>query len=283
MKLHFTILISLLTTSRIAGQEPDRQLAIDAGIYAGLMNSLTDIGAGGSRSQLLKNISPGARPAAGLYGQVLIRERAGILVSLQHGTIAAADQTSEGTAPARAARNLSFRSSMTEAGLMLGICIINKRWYGDEGVHRFSVCVTGGASLFRFNPKARLDGRWYTLREYRLEGQGFDNYPDRVLYRLIQLALPAGLRVDRELTTGLKLGFECIYRVTFTDYLDDVSTTYIDPSLFDIYFNPAKASVARRLQYRQENGSRFQAGQPRGNAKKNDAWFSVMLKLGVSL
>lgn len=281
----FIILLMVLCNTSFA-QDETRRLTLSAGTYAGIMNGLTDIGTGGASSPFIRQLSlKGARPATGMYAQLQYRELVSLFLSMKHGSIAAADRTSANQSDAsRALRNLSFRSPVTELAARTGVSVFCSRWYGEDGIHRFSISITGGFSLFRFNPRASLDGKWHRLRDYRLEGQGFAEQPGSRPYPWVEKALPFSIQADRELTNGMKLGLECSYRLTFTDYLDDVSGTYIDPALFDMYFAPAKAAIARQLQYRGTGTlSAVPVGQPRGNAKKNDAWFSIMLKLGVIL
>lgn len=51
-----------------------------------------------------------------------------------------------------------------------------------------------------------------------------------------------GLRI--ELGSLFNARIEFLDRKLFTDYLDDVSTTYIDPALFYKYLNPSVAAIA---------------------------------------
>ena len=60
-----------------------------------------------------------------------------------------------------------------------------------------------------------------------------------------------------------------MYRFTFTDYLDDVSTVYIDPNSFT---DPIARELAdRRPELGLEPAS---AGDKRGNPDKNDGYFT---------
>jgi hypothetical protein len=53
----------------------------------------------------------------------------------------------------------------------------------------------------------------------------------RTKYSLTQAALPFGGGVKLALSENIRLRFEIGFRKTFTDYLDDVSTTYADQSM----------------------------------------------------
>jgi hypothetical protein len=80
------------------------------------------------------------------------------------------------------------------------------------------------------------------------------------------------------------VGFEVIHRKTFTDYIDDVSKTYIDPSLFDQYLSPSQAVIARQLMYRENlanpSVNRPYINEQRGNPNQNDAYFSGIIRFG---
>jgi hypothetical protein len=56
------------------------------------------------------------------------------------------------------------------------------------------------------------------------EGQGI--YPDKKPYSLWQPTIPFGGGVKFAITENLRIGFEIGLRKLFTDYLDDVSTSY---------------------------------------------------------
>ena len=76
-------------------------------------------------------------------------------------------------------------------------------------------------------------------------------------------------------------------RKTFTDYIDDVSTKYIDPQDFYTFFgNTHTADVAAQVANRAPQGSvthRYGAGDKRGTATNNDAYYSSTIKLGIRL
>ena len=53
-----------------------------------------------------------------------------------------------------------------------------------------------------------------------------DGFSER--YRLTEVAIPMGLGVKYRLTERFILGLDAGLRKTFTDYLDDVSGTYVN-------------------------------------------------------
>jgi hypothetical protein len=140
-----------------------------------------------------------------------------------------------------------------------------------------------GIGRFSFNPQAKLNGYWHDLWPLRLEGQGFDEYSDRKPYRLHQWNMPMGAGIRYEIGATLNARFEIVYRLLFTDYLDDVSTTYIDASLFQRYLSVDQAAIARQLHSRMQElqpGYQVSDGMQRGDASDHDTYFTMQVKIG---
>ncbi|HYM92594.1 MAG TPA: hypothetical protein VET23_00510 [Chitinophagaceae bacterium] len=112
-------------------------------------------------------------------------------------------------------------------------------------------------------------------------------YPNRKPYSLTQLEIPMGFGVKYYVKENMYIGFEILHRKTFTDYIDDVSTTYIDPALFDKYLTPSQAIIAKQMEYKgnlvNPSLNRPNINEQRGNPKQNDAFFSGILRLGWRL
>jgi hypothetical protein len=83
-------------------------------------------------------------------------------------------------------------------------------------------------------------------------------------------------------------GLELVHRKSFTDYVDDVSTTYIDPNLFDQNLSAPDAAMARQLYFRKNfpNNSNTRPGfgeDQRGDPTDNDSFFSTVIRFGWCL
>jgi hypothetical protein len=78
---------------------------------------------------------------------------------------------------------------------------------------------------------------------------------------------------------------EVRYVKTFTDYIDDVSTTYVDPSLFYKYLSPGQASIAdymsNKSPFRYTPGSEYQPGAKRGDPGNKDGYFCFQVTVGI--
>ncbi|MEI9957876.1 MAG: hypothetical protein WDM90_16610 [Ferruginibacter sp.] len=87
-----------------------------------------------------------------------------------------------------------------------------------------------------------------------------------------------------KIAENISFSAECVYRILMTDYLDDVSTRYIDKNLFSKYLTGAQLTQALALQDRQNeiNPNTYAiTNDIRGNPKKNDAYFSINFKIGI--
>jgi opacity protein-like surface antigen len=191
----------------------------------------------------------------------------------------------------RRKRNLSFRSKLTEAYAAVEIypTVMFEEYEGLE--HKLRPYGLVGFGYYHFNPKALYthpDGTqsWVELKPLRLEGQGMAEYAGREEYSLHQTALLMGGGFKYYLKENMYLGFEILHRKTFTDYIDDVSTKYIDPSLFSSYLSPSQASIAQQMMFREHlvtNTTRPFINQQRGDPTENDAFFSGILRFGWRL
>ena len=147
-----------------------------------------------------------------------------------------------------------------------------------------------GLGVFHFDPMGSLTSAnglqtWYRLQPLRTEGQGMTEYPNRKIYNLTQLNIPMGGGLKYEVSDRINVGFELLYRKTFTDYIDDVSTKYIDPIYFSQYLAPADVPVAYQLHNREpfRNITRPTIGRQRGDSKEMDSYFSTIIRFGWRL
>lgn len=194
----------------------------------------------------------------------------------------------------RKQRNLDFKSNVWEVYTALEFFPIQYLKRDDyEYDPRFRPYIFGGVGLFHFNPKGSLRDQngnvtWHDLHPLHMEGQGFAEYPDRKNYKLTQMNLPYGAGFKYLVSGNINLGLELLYRKTFTDYLDDVSTRYIDPALYNKYLSAADAALAYKLSDKTigivtPGVSRYAPGTQRGSPKHDDAYFSFLLKCGIRL
>ena len=190
-------------------------------------------------------------------------------------------------------RNAYFQSKVQE--LYFGIELYPTVWLeqfdGLQGKLR-PYGITG-VGFFHFNPKAyyypdpnNLNVKQLVeLKPLRLEGQGMSQYPDRKEYKLTQLEIPMGAGFKYYIKEHIYVGLEVLHRKTFTDYVDDVSTKYIDPIYFSQYLAPADVPIAYQLHNREpfRNITRPTIGRQRGDPKEMDSYFSTIIRFGWRL
>ena len=165
----------------------------------------------------------------------------------------------------RVNRNLSFRSNIHELALLGELNLLSSD-------RRFYPYLYGGAAVFHHNPETVYQGQLVELQPLGTEGQGIDGFGSK--YKLTQIAIPLGVGVKFRATDHLNIGIEMGVRKTFTDYLDDVSGTYVN-------FNDLQAgngSIAAALGNRTGEllGTEplvVNTGRVRGNADKDDSYF----------
>jgi len=160
-------------------------------------------------------------------GGIIFRKPVSPLLTLRAGlnigTISAADKWNRDYLQQR---NLSFTTTVKEAYAGLELTVF------DLSTKRVTPYVYGGLAVFHFNPWSRdRSGTKTYLKPLSTEGQGLPQYPAQKPYNLTQLAIPFGGGLKFAITDAFALGIEFSQRKAFTDYLDDVSSIYVDRSV----------------------------------------------------
>lgn len=270
----------------------DTPLTFEIGGSVGIMNCLTDLGGNkGIGKKFVKDLNLGKTKLAGsIYLSGLYKNAVGLRLEATFGQITADDKVLKKVAPStfgRYERNLSFRSRITDFMLAAEIhpLYIFTKFDEDKAPPSFSPYLVAGIGFFSFKPQANLGNKWVDLQPLSTEGQGFNEYPNRKPYKLNQINIPLGAGVKYELSSTLNVRAEFVYRVLNTDYLDDVSTNYIDASLYSNYFTGAKLTNTLLLndrRYELTPGHIANEGDQRGNPKNNDAYFTFNIKVGYN-
>jgi len=270
----------------------DSPIMYELGGSIGFMNCLTDLGGRkGIGKKFIKDLNMGNSQFAGsIFLSAIYKNAIALRAEATFGQVKADDAILKKVKTStfgRYERNLSFRSRVTEFMISTEIhpLYIFVKYDETREAPRFSPYLLGGIGFFSFNPQAKSSGTWVDLQPLSTEGQGFAEYPDRKVYKLQQTSIPAGLGIKYELTDKINVRGEFVYRFLSTDYLDDVSTNYIDVNLYPNYFTGAKLTNAFLLndrQYELDPGHITNDGDQRGNPKNNDAYFSFNIKVGIT-
>ncbi len=212
-----------------------------------------------------------AHPAAGLG--LLYEFGPHVLVQgeFAFGRISADDKLGK-----NAKRNLNFYSHLYEFSLKGEYMILDPYYW------KVSPYVFAGVAVFDFAPYTDdAAGNPILLPEKSTEGQGF--IEGRSEYKLRQLSIPFGGGFQWSISDNSRLGIFVGFRKTFTDYIDDVSTTYVDQTQLAL----AKGQVAANIAYRGDelpNGLPYPpAGTQRGNPKSLDWYYFTGLSYRVRL
>jgi hypothetical protein len=179
-------------------------------------------------------------------------------------------------------RNLSFNTNVWELALQ-GDFNFYRFLPGEPGLN-FTPYITLGVGIFNYDPYAYLNGQKYFLRQLGTEGQGTSLYPDRQQYSSMGICIPFGVGLKYSINERINFGFEVVHRFTNTDYLDDVSKTYPDPSVFpplpDGSPSPAKLLSDRSYEIGDPIGIK---DRQRGNSKQKDQYATALLYITFNL
>jgi hypothetical protein len=179
-------------------------------------------------------------------------------------------------------RNLSFNSNIWELALQGDFNFF--RFMPGEPQYNFTPYVTLGVGIFSYDPFAYLAGEKVFLRPLGTEGQGSGLYPDRKAYSTMGISIPIGAGIKYAINDRINIAFEILHRFTNTDYLDDVSTIYVDPGAFPANADgsPSQAFLLHDRSY--ETGEPIGiTGRQRGNSKQKDQFMTAMFHVTFNL
>ena len=170
-------------------------------------------------------------------------------------------------------RNLNFKSDVIEGALQAEFNFF--KFITGDTYNRWTPFLTGGVGAFYYNPYTTLDGTRYYLRPLGTEGQ-LAGYAGRK-YGSVAACFPIGLGFKFWITGGVNLTLELADRLTTTDYLDDVSSTYVGASKFTPN-TPAYILQDRSVETN-PSGPLGTAGKQRGNTASKDQYFMALLSM----
>ena len=158
-------------------------------------------------------------------------------------------------------RGLHFRSKIQELSSQIEFNFLP--FETGSVLYNWTPYIFSGISIYNFNPQAEnSNGQWVDLQPLGTEGQGTTAYPERKKYPRTQIAIPMGAGFKYTLNERLNIMFSFSARKSFTDYLDDVSTTY--PGI-PTEFNAASIEMSDPTYSHNKD-------EQRGNDLEND-WF----------
>jgi hypothetical protein len=254
------LLLSLLVLTPLFARA---QAHHEVGLMAGVSNYYGDL-----QDKVLP--SYGYTPMAGIMYKYFMNPHVGLRFGAAYTKLNAADSLSD--IPVKQARNLSFGTSLFEVhgGLEINLLPI------EVDRMKFSPYIFGGIGLFYYNPYTMnpLNEKVY-LRPLSTEGQGLPQYPDRREYSLVNVSFPVGGGLKFFIGKTLMVSTEVGFRYCATDYLDDVSRSYVSLDTLQGF----KGKQAADLSFRGDEVPGWDGNYPqykfqRGDSKANDwYWF----------
>ena len=210
-----------------------RELTVQVGAsgFLGDLGGLNKIGTDYSPVDIEATLT---RPAFSIAYRYKFTKNFNIHSSFNYLLVAGDDKLT--TDPFRNNRNLNFKSNIFELAVRAELSV-----FKSKVGHRYGIKNTRptrhksasneflffvGIGGFYFNPKGKnpTTGVWENLYSLHTEGQGLPGGPKQ--YKRVSLSIPMGIAYKRAINNLWCLGLEFNYRKTFTDYIDDVSSTY---------------------------------------------------------
>jgi len=284
-------------------QNASAQFKYDYGFRFGAANYLGDIGGKNlPRRDLVVDMHlPSTRWAVGGFIRKRKNKKLSFTSTFDYIRIQGTDQLT--TYFPRRARNLTFKNDMFELAARAEYTLYYDSDLSNQGYFNpdMKIYVFGGvAGLFTI-PKGLmnyyaaqnysrasgedLEGKWISLRKYRTEGQ--EN-----VYSAAAIAVPMGIGMYFTYMKKWRIGWEYSWRMTFTDYLDDLSGTFPDPKVINAA-NPEEFQLVSSYLYHSFDegyvessetnptnipGTNFSTkGSPRGNPLNNDNYMTFQL------
>lgn len=173
--------------------------------------------------------------------------------------------------PGRRGRNLSFQNDLIELQLTGQVFFYEVPDLGRTYRYRndFKMYAFAGIAGFYHAPKTHIDGKAIPLRPLMTEGKK---------YNAFSASIPLGIGLFFTIEKRHRIGWEFDWRTTFTDYLDDVSTVYVDPALL-------ASDEARELANRRDElpnniegipgAENYEPGSKRGDPSHKDSYITT--------
>lgn len=177
-------------------------------------------------------------PAAGFFYRHNWNRHWSWKLEINYGRISGNDSFAE--TPFELDRNLSFYSNVLDVSPLIEFNFLPFETGRID--YPFTPYLFTGISFFYFNPKAELAGNNFELQPLGTEGQGING---KKYYKRFQVAIPIGGGIKVSLGR-LGIGLQVGARRTYSDYLDDVSTTYPDMNTLLTGSGPVAVALSDR-------------------------------------
>lgn len=267
MKFKFLVVLFITVLAlQASAQRYDYVQKGEFGITAGLSHYFGDLNTRASISR--------PKTAFGIFFRKQFGNYVGLRVSAHYAQVGYSDTYSKNDY--QKTRNLSFNSNIWELALQGDFNFF--KFIPNDPDHLFTPYITLGVGVFTYDPYAYLDGKKEFLRPLGTEGQNI-GYHGRKPYSTMAMCIPLGVGFKYNLSERVNFSFEITHRFTTTDYLDDVSTTYVGIDKFPV-LPSGLPSTAAQLQDRSESSFGVE-GRQRGWSKQKDQY--IIAEVGLAL
>lgn len=191
-------------------------------------------------------------------------ERTCLTGSLDYGRVSGSDKNSRNAF--YQSRNLDFFSQFMEASVAMEFNFFPYIHGSSDDYYTPYVLV--GFSMLRYNPKTKLDGLTYTLRDFGTEGQLPGNE-----YGLMSASYIFGIGFKWDINRDWSVNVELKGRKLFSDYIDDVSKRYPDFASLEVSRGSEAVALSNRSPDPDFASTQFQ----RGNGKNNDLVYTLSI------
>ena len=263
------------------------QFKMDFGGSLGVANYLGDIG---GKELTRRDFVPDLKfsqthLAASAFVRYKVHPSISLKAEFTYGRISGKDKLS--TNIGRNRRNLNFRNNIFELAFTGEFFFYEINDVGRAFRYRndFRAYVYAGIAGYHHNPKGQYagSGAWIPLRPLGTEGQ--NNTPGEKPYNLWCLSIPTGVGFYFTINKEHRITYEIGWRTTFTDYLDDISTTYAtnaelnnDQQAIDMANQTGLLIPSSDPVYYS-----FQPGQKRGDPTHNDSYIFTTVGYSYSI
>lgn len=266
IKVKLILLLTILITKLSVAQYYEAGVGIGLSLYYGDLNA----------PDLSTNLT-NSRFAIQGFARYLPHANYGVRANLMIGRLYGDDNKSK--EQFQKTRNLRFHSILVEASVMGEYYLFG--YDAREGTQLFSPYATAGVALFYFNPKADYQGQTYALQPLGTEGQGLPGMPSK--YSRLSFAIPFGGGIKFKINDRWNFNVELLARKTFTDYIDDVSTNYVDINELSAANGPISAALSNRIGEALGSEPVNLPGGKRGGSGVDDYYFSFMIGVSANL
>ena len=181
-------------------------------------------------------------------------------------------------------RNLHFRNQIIEGSLQFELNFFDYQLGNQQ--YNWSPYLFGGIAYFNMKPMANYKGTWYELQTLGTEGQGSSLGGEK--YKTSMLSVPFGVGFKTNIFAIFGLSVEWGVRKTWTDYFDDISGKYANPSVLEDESGPLASilsdrSLVKEIPDPNNSARKNDTGLQRGDPGRKDYYFFCMVSLNIRI